>query len=648
MSEFCRNADLQRIMDSMGKVIISENLGKRHFSVDFDHPELYNQTYPLTCNIQGKNININKPSWARLLVNITEHYIKEKNSNLIKLSKTPLYGKRVFFMPKKPFSGASILLSNGMWLYVGYNPRDIVLIVKSLCHHCGEDLNDVIITYEKKEGYAVTPKDKTVVRKNKKTKIKNSINEHSTFFTGSYSQIDEGIRAEVVSILEEYFPNGMRPTSVIDINKFRKFYIDKTGNDLHEIGIEIESLLEASGIPHGEKIYVIPATGKLRLTDLINKLLVEGHRLFYYKEFYKVYLELMQKMNIFTPDLLRTVLRNTPFPFYYYKHYCVTDREINGGSEILRCYETNSTLSWEEAKVKLPFLPLSKIKHTVVYNDNFLKVRKGVFAHISTVVINDNDIYKARKIIENEILQHGFASLAMIDVSASLELNLCLSEYAVKNGLFQIFFSKDYEKRGNIIMKKGKVPKSTVILENFCLSKNVIKRKDMAYFEKEIRGHYSLKSIEVALDKMIRINKNTFVADKLITFDIDAVDNALELFVTDNVIPLRSVASFTTFPYIEGYSWNLFLIESYCRRFSRKFAFTSRLPNSKNIGAIYRKNENLSDIIDILANAVFVSAVPLTEKTVGDFLVNNHYIGKSNEIVLKIIEKVYKLKEKGI
>jgi hypothetical protein len=263
--------------------------------------------------------------------------------------------------------------------------------------------------------------------------------------------------------------------------------------------------LEAAGISHGEKIYVIPSAGKLRLADLINKLFVEGHRLFYYKEFYKTYLEFMQEMNIFTPDLLRTVLRNIPFPFYYYRHYCVTDKEINGESEILRCYETNSILSWEEAKVKLPFIPLSKIKHTVVYNDNFLRVSNGVFAHISTVVIDDNDIYKARKKIENQILQHGFASLAMIDVSASLELNPCLSEYTAKKGLFQSFFAKDYEKRGNIIMKKGKVPKSAVVLENFCFSKDIIKRKELVHFEKEIRGYYSSKSIEVALDKMIRM-----------------------------------------------------------------------------------------------------------------------------------------------
>ena len=60
MSGFCRNADLQRIMDKMEKVIISENPGKQHFSVDFDHPKLYNQTRPLTCNIQGQNIKVKK------------------------------------------------------------------------------------------------------------------------------------------------------------------------------------------------------------------------------------------------------------------------------------------------------------------------------------------------------------------------------------------------------------------------------------------------------------------------------------------------------------------------------------------------------------------------------------------------------------
>jgi hypothetical protein len=583
------------------------------------------------------------------LVSITEHFIGKENPNLAKLSKTPLYGSKDFFMSQRPFSGACALLSNSKWIYTGYNPQTIVAIIKNLCRHCGVDLNNVAITCLPKEGYHVIPKKlqiqkKAVQKSRKKVKMQDQL----TLFAVPVSPIDNGTKAAVIALLEERFPNGIRPASIIDISKLKKYYIEATGKDLQDAGIDITALLEAVGISHGEKIYAIPAAGKLRLADMLNKLLAEGHRLFYYDEFYKAHPELMQEMHIFTPDLLRTVLTGLPFRFYYYKHYCVTDKEINVESETLRCYEASSILSWEEAKAKLPFVPLVRIKQIVALNDNFVKVSKGVYAHISTIVIDDTDIHKTLQKIEKEISKYDYASLATLNVSASLQLNPGFSESAVKNGLFQIFLATQYEKRGNIITQKGKAPKSATILEDFCLSKDIIKRKELARFEKEIWGHSSLKSLEVAYNKMIRINKNTFVADDKLNFDITAVDDALELIVDEKVIPLCAITSFTSFPYIDGFPWNLFLLESYCRRFSQRFTFICQLPNSHNIGVVFRKDAGFNDLIDVLAHAVALSSVTPTEKAVGELLVNNHYIGKQTSIISKVIERRHRLKEKRI
>lgn len=618
-----------------------ENSTKSSLLVDFDCPELYTQTSPLTCTIQGQSIIPDRQSWSSLLVSITEHFISKDNPNLAKLSNKPLYGSKDFFMSQRPSSGACVLLSNGKWIYTGYNPRIIVAIIKNFCRHCGVSLNDVVITCLPKECSTVISK-KTPVQKKVTTQ------NQPILFTEPSSSIDEDTKTTLVALLEKNFPNGIRPTSVIDINKLKEYYIDTTGKNLLSIGMDITDILEAVGISHCEKVYAIPAAGKLRLADLLYKLLAEGHRLFYYKEFYEAYSELMQEIHIFTPDLLRTVIKRLPFKFCYYKRYFVTDNEIDIESETRRCYETSSILSWEEVKAKLPFVPLSRIKHTVALNNDFIKVRKGVYAHISAVVIDDDDIDNAQRKIEREIAKHSYASLTSLNVLASLKQNPELSESAVKNGLFQNFFAVKYEKRGNIIMQKGKVPRSATVLEDFCLSKDIMKLKELVRFEKEIRGHSSLESLKIAYDKMIRTDKSTFVADNKLNFDIDAIDNALELFVVEKVIPLYAVTSFTTFPPTEGFPWNLFLLESYCRRFSRRFAFLCQLPNSRNIGAIFYRDAGFNDFIDVLAHAVALSSITMAENSVGEFLINNHYIGKKTSIIPKVITETLKLKENGI
>jgi hypothetical protein len=76
-----------------------------------------------------------------------------------------------------------------------------------------------------------------------------------------------------------------------------------------------------------------------------------------------------------------------------------------------------------------------------------------------------------------------------------------------------------------------------------------------------------------------------------------------------------------------GQEWNLFLLESYCRRFSEQFRFKCLAVNNKNAGVIVRENSRLT-YMDILADATAKSSVDLKEKTVLQFLYENGYIGK--------------------
>jgi hypothetical protein len=74
-----------------------------------------------------------------------------------------------------------------------------------------------------------------------------------------------------------------------------------------------------------------------------------------------------------------------------------------------------------------------------------------------------------------------------------------------------------------------------------------------------------------------------------------------------------------------GQVWNLFLLESYCRRFSDDFRFECLSVNSKNAGVIIRKKSHLS-YADIMTDAVAKSDISLVAQSVLNFLVENGYI----------------------
>jgi hypothetical protein len=44
--------------------------------------------------------------------------------------------------------------------------------------------------------------------------------------------VDDKVRAAVVTILEERFPNGIRPNSVIDVNKMKNYYNEATDEEI--------------------------------------------------------------------------------------------------------------------------------------------------------------------------------------------------------------------------------------------------------------------------------------------------------------------------------------------------------------------------------------------------------------------------------
>jgi len=127
--------------------------------VDFDHPELCANTYPISCIISGQEIGIERQSWAQLLIAITEWFIAQNNPYLASLDRTPLYGGLMFFMKVKHKRLTSYELSNSMWICTNYDSQTLVKIIGNLCRHCKVDLRQVNIMYAiKKEHTSQTRK----------------------------------------------------------------------------------------------------------------------------------------------------------------------------------------------------------------------------------------------------------------------------------------------------------------------------------------------------------------------------------------------------------------------------------------------------------------------------------------------------------
>ena len=113
---------------------------------------------------------------------------------------------------------------------------------------------------------------------------------------------------------------------------------------------------------------------------------------------------------------------------------------------------------------------------------------------------------------------------------------------------------------------------------------------------------------------MIRVSAELFVSESNVNYDAVRIDEAIALYCHGDFIPLREVTDFSLFPFA-GYPWNLYLLESYVRRFSHVFNYDVRAVNSTNIGVIVRKSFNYNNYDAILALALAKSLVNLATKT---------------------------------
>jgi hypothetical protein len=226
------------------------------------------------------------------------------------------------------------------------------------------------------------------------------------------------------------------------------------------------------------------------------------------------------------------------------------------------------------------------------------------------------------------------------------ERNYELSITAVHNAVYRICLSDKFDKKGKIVTRRGDVFNALTIMKKYCRTIDKCSLDDLLNIQKELTGEVRRRvAVEAGNTILVRIDREIYVTDRYVHFNADMVDKAIELFVKGDYLPLKSFTTFGAFPDC-GQVWNLFLLESYCRRFSRKFRFDASFVNSRNTGAVIRKSCGLN-YTEIMTDAVANADIPLKKTIIGKFLYESGFTGRSTTAkVGEIIDKAKTIRER--
>ena len=242
--------------------------------------------------------------------------------------------------------------------------------------------------------------------------------------------------------------------------------------------------------------------------------------------------------------------------------------------------------------------------------------------------------------------ENGFASLCDIPLGSIEEENYELTQTAIYNAIYKKVLSGKYHLNGKILTKEKSELDAVMLLKQYIKDKDECTFDEVADKVVELTGGINRQyAFQALYDDMVRVDKNRFVANRLVNFSIDEIDTVLAGFVTDNFCAIRDVTTFAMFP-LCGQNWNHYLLESFCYKYSRSYSLHVIHFNDKNAGIIAEKNFN-KKYNEMLVIALARTDVELSPEVIGQYLFNTGYMAKSKYAKLgEIAQRASELREK--
>ena len=452
-----------------------------------------------------------------------------------------------------------------------------------------------------------------------------------------YMIIDEDmekkIRDEVKFLLRMYFPDGFRLNSTRDLLLLKSRAEDEQITLPEDDEFLKEKILDV-GVVLCEMIFVI--RGKLNriIADSLRKIHDSGARIIFYEAMMNTHREILNGEHIYSVELFRDLLKHVDDKLLLHDEFftfeVLTEPVI---SEIKRVWGDDKVSSLDEISRRLIYIPVDEVKNCLEKSPEFVKVSDNKFFLLDKFVITEQERKNIIEFVKSECENKGFVSVINIPCENIQAENYELTGNAIYTAIFNNVLMGKFQIRNKIITQPGKNIQVNDILRNFCREKIECSIDELAELYESLTGKFdSSENIQVILralySSMIRIDEKNFLADELINFDIDAIDEVLKNIIAGKkFIPIQSIISFAMFPDC-GQSWNSFILESFCYRFSRKFSLKIPSFNSKNIGIISEKNIKGS-YDDILVKVLVRANVKLNEEEAGKYLFENGYTSRA-------------------
>ncbi len=504
---------------------------------------------------------------------------------------------------------------------------DFAISTKALSHLIFEDLTEETITILRKKvinhkffvarykkylsfaelGLKLLSDYAREISDNKTAMLKNSETEDTTIIKDENS-------LKYVTILTQEFGDGYCIGDYMHRMRFQSAYEERYGEN-SDLGMdEVENCLKSIAQVRDNRIFYSDSSDDSLLSSIyedIKNAFDNGATAVYYECLYNRYSDrLASEMSIYSADTLRTAIQsdsNFPKEYRAMKSYITKyGVEADSNEEIRRVLQNcHVPVTFEDIQSQVTHIPMYRIKQALVQIDDAAYVDEGTYFYTPNFYISTDEKIALIRTIRSAISSRGFLvakDLREVFRSAcpsSAMDSEYLKDHAIRN-ILKVLLRDEFEFSSSVITEKGEQLDYGQVFQNYAADRERLTLNELLELKKELG--LSVIYWDNIFEEMIRISATKLVRKGTVTFDVAAVDRALEEMYTDEYTPLKDITLFLSLP-PASVRWNGFLLESFLRGYSKEFRLIQlSVSQDDYFGVMLRRSSDLENYNDVAAD----------------------------------------------
>lgn len=401
-------------------------------------------------------------------------------------------------------------------------------------------------------------------------------------------------------ILQDFFPDGYILDDFLSQFQASAYWQERYCEACPIEGALIDQAMKSVGSVQDGRVFAKNDESNKLISNICSQIneILSQYTTVYRSCIYEHYREQLATCSIYTePVMTRQLLDAANGSFYSTYQFFAKPGQENSVMEDCRKVLRNhgGSMNVSDVAKELWFIPYDLVYHSLTSDSEALNIGTGVWMLAEHFPLTTDDAAKVGDILDKCFLRQNFVQQADLtpllrEHLPSIADNLSGLHFIAIFNILNYHLKDRFSFSKAIIAPKGAKTDFRDLFQGFAKEHERFTLDELSAFAAELQIPIYWENTFAG--GAVRISETEFINRKLISFDVDSTDKALENFCPGDYLPLQDVSSAMMMHLPPcGYRWNGYLLLSYVYGFSKAFRlFYNSLGKTGYYGAMVKRS----------------------------------------------------------